>query len=192
MADASGEPLRQLQSPFLSLPAELVIEVIGQLSAHNRDLCSLARACRLVKPICEKFIYSQIQLRDTAELKAICDAFGAQHQRAKAVRTLNIVYKHNRNLANTVEDRNRFNRYVKLMTNLRTWHIESPFDNGDWHAPGSTEWVERDMQIFRQALELSCLRQGQPPHDNVGLAKLQKRMCDTSNAIPFAQASATD
>jgi hypothetical protein len=32
------------------------------------------------------------------------------------------------------------------------------------------------MQIFRQALELSCLHQGQPRLEDVGLAKLQKRM----------------
>jgi hypothetical protein len=174
MAATEHEPLRQLQSRFLSLPVELVIQTIACLAEDRLTLCALALTCRLVQPLCEELIYSSIDLRWTNELQEICHSFAKRPQRVEAVRKLQIVYKYHKRMAYTLEDRELLNRSIFKMKSLREWHIESPFDNFKWDDAGGNDWVMEDMEQFRQALEASSLRLGQPLLEDVGLSRLQK------------------
>lgn len=175
MAEMDGGTItRQLQSLFLRLPIELIIAVISHLSDDRATLCSFARTCRLVQPLCEDQIYRDVELQDTAKLEAICSAFARRPSRVEAVHTLKMVYKHHEHLDDTIDDREVLNNAIKYMKTLQEWHIESPFDNFLWEQAGGREWVERDMEVFRQALEATSLHVGVPPVEDVGLAKLKK------------------
>jgi hypothetical protein len=165
---------QQLQSLFLQLPTELIIETIAHLSCDRSSLCALARTSRFFQALCEKHLYSKIELLSTHDLAAIRHAFAKRPERAEAVQTLRILYKYNDDIAGTIEERQVFNEGVAKMKDLREWHIESPFDNFQWDEAGGNEWVQRDMETFRVALENASLRARQSPRRDVGLAKLEK------------------
>jgi hypothetical protein len=165
----------QLQSPLFALPAELILQTIAQLSEDYRTLCSLARTCRLVQPLCEEHIYATIELLSTDDLQAICDAFKKRPRRVESVRTLKMFYKYKDGMDSTMEDRELFNSYVSKLKALKEWEVESPFDNYKWEEAGGAEWVERDMEKFREAIETASLRQGQPLQQDIGLGKMEKR-----------------
>lgn len=179
MATSEDKVLRQVQSPFLALPMELVLETIAHLSQDRKTLCSLARTCRLVHPICERHIYTTIELLSTDDLQAICHAFAQRPKRIEAVHTLKILYKHHNHIAATIEDRQALNNRIPQMKALRAWHVESPFDNFKWEEIGGNEWVERDMDDFRRAIEKASLSQGLRSglfcSNDVGLARLEQR-----------------
>ncbi|KAF3032380.1 hypothetical protein E8E12_002518 [Didymella heteroderae] len=138
------------------LPNELTLAVVQQLANDNRTLCALARTCRGFQQLAEEHIYKTIKLRSVKDLQRIIAAFLARHERVRAVHTLKILYRWNENLQVSVERRKHFNECVAQMVNLREWHIESPYDNFKWEK-GGHEWVEGDMERFRQALERACV-----------------------------------
>ncbi|KAF2650502.1 hypothetical protein K491DRAFT_771004 [Lophiostoma macrostomum CBS 122681] len=174
MSFIEAEPRLQPQSRFLSLPAELIFATIEHLSNDRRTLCALARTCRLVHSYCEAHIYRTIELRETSDLEAICTAFASRPSRVAAVHKLGILYKHQkRRFGRSTNERTLFNECVSRMTALRDWHIESPFDNFKWGEPDSVEWVEKDMETFRQCLEKASLCQGRGLQQDVGLSKLE-------------------
>ena len=185
MPPIEAKPLRQPQSRFLSLPAELIFAIIAHLSDDRRTLCALARTCHLVHPHCEEYIYRTIELRETRDLEAICMAFNYRPERVAAVHKLGILYKHRKGrFGRSLVERHLFNGSVSRMTSLRDWHIESPFDNFKWGEPESVEWVEKDMESFRQCLEGASLREGQELQQDVGLAKLEKRTSTERRSHP--------
>lgn len=166
---------QQLQSPLFALPAELVLQTIAQLSEDHHTLCSLARTCRLVQPLCEEHIYATIELLSTDDLQAICDAFKKRPRRVESVRILKMFYKYKDGMDSTMEDRELFNSYISELKALKEWEVESPFDNYKWNEAGGAEWVERDMENFREAIESASLRQRQSLQKDVGLGKMEKR-----------------
>ncbi|KAF2021322.1 hypothetical protein BU24DRAFT_438464 [Aaosphaeria arxii CBS 175.79] len=174
-------PNHPAHSHFLSLPAELILTIITHLADDRPALCSLAQTCHYLKPLAEEHIYSTIELLSTDDLRAIITAFSRDPQRVGAVNTLKILYKHHDALSTTVEERQTFNRYVKQMKLLRDWHVESPYDNFKW-AHGGFEWVDEDMEEFRQSLESAALHSGQPLVEEIGLAKLEKLIIHSHGA----------
>ncbi|KAJ4339863.1 hypothetical protein N0V95_007658 [Ascochyta clinopodiicola] len=167
------------------LPNELTLAVVQQLAHDNRTLCTLAQTCRGFQQLAEEHIYKTIKLRSVRDLQRIISAFVSRHDRVRAVHTLKILYRWNEHLDVSLERRKAFNECVAQMVNLREWHIESPYDNFKWEK-GGHEWVEGDMERFRQALEKACVdgakekeRFAQDRHLNrslqrtVGLAQLE-------------------
>src|SRR5690242_17343947 len=138
------------------LPAELTLAVVQQLGRDKRTLCTLARTCRGFQPLAEELLYKTIRLRSVRDLQRIIVAFVARPDRVRAVHTLKILYRWNEHLDVSLERRKAFNECVAQMVNLREWHIESPYDNFKWEQ-GGHEWVEGDMERFRQALEKACV-----------------------------------
>ncbi|KAJ4986530.1 hypothetical protein SVAN01_07966 [Stagonosporopsis vannaccii] len=137
------------------LPAELTLAVVQQLAHHRRALCALARTCRGFQALAEELLYRTIRLRSVRDLQRIIAAFVARPDRVRAVHTLKILYRWNAHLDVSLERRKAFNECVAQMVSLREWHIESPYDNFKWEQ-GGHEWVEGDMERFRQALERAC------------------------------------
>lgn len=170
--------LAQAQCDFLSLPSELVLEVISHLSGDHRTLCNLALTCSILQPLCEDYIYSTISLLSTDDLHAINRSIVARPARIEAVRKLDVLYKYHNKLGASVVDRRIFNQWVRHMKNLKSWHVESPYDNFKWE-DGGDQWVGGDMEDFRKALENACLQQNKELDVNVGLAKLEKCKYDT-------------
>ena len=138
------------------LPNELTLAVVQHLAHDNRTLCTLAQTCRGFQQLAEEHIYKTIKLRSVRDLQRIISAFVARHDRVRAVHTLEILYRYNEHLDVSLERRRAFNECVAQMVNLRNWHIESPYDNFKWEK-GGHEWVEGDMERFRQALERACV-----------------------------------
>ncbi|KAJ4373518.1 hypothetical protein N0V86_007658 [Didymella sp. IMI 355093] len=138
------------------LPNELTLAVVQQLANDNRALCTLAQTCRGFQQLAEEHIYKTIKLRSVKDLQRIIAAFLARPDRVRAVHTLKILYRWTENLQVSLERRKSFNECVAQMVNLREWHIESPYDNFKWEK-GGHEWVEGDMERFRQALEKACV-----------------------------------
>ena len=138
------------------LPNELTLAVVQQLSNDNRTLCTLAQTCRSFQQLAEEHIYKTIKLRSVRDLQRIISAFVARHDRVRAVQTLKILYRWNEHLEVSLERRKAFNECVAQMVNLREWHVESPYDNFKWEK-GGHEWVDGDMERFRQALEKACV-----------------------------------
>jgi hypothetical protein len=138
------------------LPNELTLAVVQQLANDNRTLCTLAQTCRGFQQLAEEHIYKTIKLRSVKDLQRIIAAFLARPDRVRAVHTLKILYRWTENLQVSLERRKSFNECVAQMVNLREWHIESPYDNFKWEK-GGHEWVEGDMERFRQALEKACV-----------------------------------
>lgn len=138
------------------LPNELTLAVVQQLAHDKRTLCTLAQTCRGFQQLAEEHIYKTIKLRSVRDLQRIISAFVARHDRVRAVHTLKILYRYNEHLDVSLERRRAFNECVAEMVNLREWHIESPYDNFKWEKDGH-EWVEGDMERFRQALEKACV-----------------------------------
>ncbi|KAF1925052.1 uncharacterized protein M421DRAFT_70940 [Didymella exigua CBS 183.55] len=138
------------------LPNELTLAVVQQLANDNRTLCTLAQTCRGLQRLTEEHIYKNIKLRSVRDLQRIISAFVARHERVRAVHTLKILYRWTDHLQVSLERRKAFNECVAQMVNLREWHIESPYDNFKWEK-GGHEWVEGDMERFRQALEKACV-----------------------------------
>ena len=138
------------------LPNELTLAVVQHLAHDNRALCTLAQTCRGFQQLAEEHIYKTIKLRSVRDLQRIISAFVARHDRVRAVHTLDILYRYNEHLDVSLERRRAFNECVAQMVNLRNWHIESPYDNFKWEK-GGHEWVEGDMERFRQALERACV-----------------------------------
>ena len=138
------------------LPNELSLAVVQQLAGDKRTLCTLAQTCRGFQQLAEEHIYKTIKLRSVRDLQRIISAFAARHDRVRAVQTLKILYRWNEQLQVSVERRKAFNECVAQMVNLREWHVESPYDNFKWEK-GGHEWVEGDMERFRQALEKACV-----------------------------------
>ncbi|KAF2703405.1 hypothetical protein K504DRAFT_392437 [Pleomassaria siparia CBS 279.74] len=171
MTTTTNSQNSQQQSRLLSLPAELLIEVISHLSEERKALCALARTCRSLQPFCEELIYTVIELLETSDLSHILEAFSRRFERIAAVHTLRILYKFHKGLATTVNERMAFNACVGEMKNLTEWHVESPYDNFKWE-DGGNEWVERDMDVFRTALEKASLATSLQAES--GLAKLSK------------------
>ena len=176
MARINGRINPQLQSRLLSLPTELVIQVVSELSEDRSSLCSLAQTCRRLHPLCEEHIYAIIILLSTDDLRAILNAFSRRFERIAAVHTLKILYKFHEELAATVEERKAFNTCIGHMTGLKDWHVESPYDNFKWES-GGDNWVEHDMVDFQLALEKASSHAslGQRFLADVALAKLSKR-----------------
>lgn len=138
------------------LPNELTLAVVQQLANDNLTLCTLAQTCRGFQHLAEEHIYKTIKLRSVKDLQRIITAFVSRPERVRAVHTLKILYRYNENLQVSLERRKKFNECVAQMINLREWHIESPYDNFKWEK-GGHEWVEGDMERFRQALEKACV-----------------------------------
>ncbi|XPS81065.1 hypothetical protein M3J09_013008 [Ascochyta lentis] len=138
------------------LPNELTLAVVQQLANDNRTLCTLAQTCRGFQQLAEEHIYKTIKLRSVRDLQRIISAFVSRHDRVRAVHTLKILYRYNEHLDVSLERRKAFNECVAQMVNLREWHVESPYDNFKWEK-GGHEWVEGDMERFRQALEKACV-----------------------------------
>lgn len=165
--------LRQPQSRLLSLPLELLIEILGHLADDRRTLCALARTSRLLQPFSEDQIYHTVELFSTDDLQTICHALSQSRRRVEAVHRLKILYKWHNQLTATTQNRSAFNRFVAQMKALQEWHIESPCDNNQWTTEAGAQWVQQDMDTFRQALEASSLQEELVPAKDVGLAKLQ-------------------
>lgn len=142
------------------LPNELTLAVVQQLANDRRTLCTLAQTCRGFQQLAEEHIYKTIKLRSVQDLQRIISAFIARHDRVRAVQTLKILYRWNEHLDVSLKRRQAFNECVAGMVNLREWHIESPYDNFKWEK-GGHEWVEGDMERFRQALEKACVEGAQ-------------------------------
>ena len=182
-----SEPRMQPDSRFLSLPAELIFAIVAQLSYDRHALCQLAQTCRLIHPCCEEHIYHTIELLRTRDLVAICKAFHSRPQRIAAVHKLGILYKYQRGIGRSSAVRKVFNGCLSKMTALREWCIQSPFDNFKWGTAASKEWVEGDMESFRQCLEKASLRNEQALQGNIGLSRLEKctsAHCGALRCIP--------
>lgn len=175
-----------LSSAYHHLPNELTIIVLEQLSGDNKTLCNLARTSRDLRQLAEEQLYKTIALHSVEDLHAIIEAFSRRNERVRAVQTLKILYRYvSAHLQNSVETRRTFNGFVAQMVHLREWHVESPYDNFKWEK-GGHEWVEKDMESFREALEKACVegpqeearimnkqRLGNSLDRTVGLALLQ-------------------
>jgi hypothetical protein len=173
------------------LPPELVVQIISHLAA-DRDrpaLCSLARTCRLLQVECEKHIYATIELFSARNLYAILKALEGRNDRMKVIETLRILYRFDPTLGATTTHRGVFNMLLPFMTALKNLHIESPFDNFKWGDAPGRQWVELDMENYREAIEGASLKQkdmggmiggnGRPVRQlafngNAGLAKLER------------------
>ncbi|KAF2800423.1 hypothetical protein K505DRAFT_263974 [Melanomma pulvis-pyrius CBS 109.77] len=172
---------QQQQSRFLSLPTELIIDVVSYLSDDCPALVSLACTCRRLQPLAEELIYAVIELRSTDDLHDLLNAFSRRFERIAAVRTLKILYEYHPSLATTVEERNAFNACLGEMKGLKDWHVESPYDNYKW-TEGGNEWVEQDMESFRTALEKVSYSLGQSLQVDLGLAQLNKLILHSHGA----------
>ncbi|CAO2647081.1 Nn.00g080030.m01.CDS01 [Neocucurbitaria sp. VM-36] len=140
------------------LPNELALLVFDHLTDDNGTLCTLARTCRGMQHLAEERIYKTIELLSVKDLHAIIRAFTCRRERVRAVQTLKILYQYRPGELNDSEEtRSAFNECVAHMVNLRDWHIESPYDNFHWEKAGGNDWVERDMERFRCALEAACV-----------------------------------
>jgi len=160
---------------LLELPGELVVYIVAHLALDKHTLCSLARTCRLLQVECEKHIYDTLPLLSTDHLRAIIEAFTSRPERIASVETLRILYRFHRGLGTTADERSAFNRCVAAMTQLRHWHIESPYDNFKWQHGGG-EWVTKDMDEFRKAIEAASLHADNmmvKTQQDIGLAKLE-------------------
>ncbi|KAF2191884.1 hypothetical protein K469DRAFT_555695 [Zopfia rhizophila CBS 207.26] len=163
----------QPQTRFLSLPSELVLATISHLSDDRNTLVSLARTCRILQPISEEYLYDTIELLSTRDLHDLTIAFNSRPARVEAVHTLKILYKFHNDLSATLAARCNFNVWIKRMTGLRDWTVESPYDNFEWNK-GGHEWVFGDMVEFCMALETASLRNEKALLEGCGLAKLEK------------------
>lgn len=165
------------------LPDELLIQIVSYLAADKPTLCALALTCRFFQVEAEKHIYTNIQLLSTNDLHAIINAFTRRLDRVASVETLGILYRFHDGLGATADDRAEFNACVANMKALRNWEIESPYDNYKWDN-GGDEWVLKDMEEFRKALERASLQamagKLTEPAD-VGLSKLERRMFLSTN-----------
>ncbi|CAI6294813.1 unnamed protein product [Periconia digitata] len=158
---------------LLHLPAELVVSIVAHLAQEKETLCSLARTCHLLQNECEKHIYTTINLLSTDDLRDIIDAFDARPERIASVQNLHIAYSYHAGLQATLQERMHFNAYLHKMKALRSWYVESPFDNFRWNENGGHEWVEQDMEEFCTALHKSCSPMANPQQP-IGLSKLEK------------------
>jgi hypothetical protein len=174
MSDTQTYAHAQAQSVFLSLPTELILEIIAHLDGDRKTLCNLAQTCRIVHPFCEKHIYADIELVSTDDLSDICYAFSKRRERIEAVQSLKILYKYHDGIANTLKERMVFNDCIRRMKALRAWHIESPFDNFKWGDAGGAEWVHTDMEVFRRSLARRSMFNGNSQEHEVALARLEK------------------
>lgn len=141
-----------------SLPTELVLLVVEYLATDYSALATLAVTCRALQHLAEEQLYGTIELDTVRDLEAVIAAFTARRERARVVQSLKIQYQYRpEHLDGTVELRKTFNACIAQMVNLREWHIESPYDNYHWDkGSGGHEWVARDMETFREALEAAC------------------------------------
>jgi hypothetical protein len=148
-----------LSCASLSLPNELALIVIDYLEDDNKTLCSLAGTSRGLQHLAEEKLYKTIALLSVKHLQTIIEAFTYRHERVRAVQTLKILYQYKpEDLDDSSETRTTFNECVAHMVNLREWHIESPYDNSSrWEVAGGKQWVQHDMQRFRDALEVACV-----------------------------------
>jgi len=148
-----------LASAQNSLPTELVILIVDQLSDDNQALCTLARTSRALQQLAEEQIYKTIQLFTVKDLHNIVQAFTYRHDRVRAVHILKLQYQYDeKDLGENIDIRKTFNECIAHMVNLREWHIESPYDNCHWdEGLGPEQWVEGDMERFRAVLESACL-----------------------------------
>jgi hypothetical protein len=139
------------------LPNELTLLVVDHVAHDRAALCALAQTCRGLQHLAEAHLYRTLELLSVTDLDVIIAAFAARRERARAVHTLKILYRYREtDLQVSMEKRTAFNECVARMVNLREWHIESPYDNFQWEE-GGQEWVEGDMERFRQALETACV-----------------------------------
>lgn len=172
---------RSNPSSLFYLPDELLVQVVAHLAGDAQTLCSLARVCRFFQIEAEKHIYTKIELLSTNRLHAIIEAFTRRYDRVAFVATLKILYRFHDGLGATADERAVFNACVGGMKALRTWEIESPYDNYKWNE-GGDEWVLKDMAKFRTHLETAGLQAAAGsltgPGD-VGLSKLERRTSTT-------------
>ncbi|OAG04822.1 uncharacterized protein CC84DRAFT_1093895, partial [Paraphaeosphaeria sporulosa] len=163
------------------LPDELLVQLVSHLAGDAQTLCSLARVSRFFQIEAEKHIYTKIELLSTNDLHAIIEAFTRRFDRVASVETLKILYRFHGGLGATADERAVFNACVGGMKALRSWEIESPYDNYKWDE-GGDEWVLKDMEKFRAHLETASLKAAAGsltgPGD-VGLAKLQRLVIHT-------------
>ncbi|KAF2871142.1 hypothetical protein BDV95DRAFT_495210 [Massariosphaeria phaeospora] len=172
MASTTSATAHPQARPLLALPTELILQIVAHLAVDNKGLCSLARTCKTLQPLCEDHIYTTIELLSTSNLRDIIEAFARRPERIEVVQTLKILYRFHNGLAATSEERQLFNACVAQMKKLRHWHVESPYDNFKWER-GGHEWVEQDMEEFRKALEKASLHTGQALLEDVGMAQLE-------------------
>jgi len=180
--------LRAEKNHGLSLPNELALLIIDQIALEDDKqlLCALARSCRGLQQLAEERLYRTVDLVSVTNLRAIIAAFTSRPARVRAVQSLRILYQYKpSDLSRTEGSRTTFNECIARMVNLRTWHIESPYDNFHWETGGKA-WVDGDMETFRCALENACThgpeeaeriasgkRLGKSLERTVGLALLQ-------------------
>ncbi|KAH7413958.1 hypothetical protein DE146DRAFT_762463 [Phaeosphaeria sp. MPI-PUGE-AT-0046c] len=146
------------------LPTELVILIVEHLANDCSTLARLARTCRALQALAEQQLYKTISLLTVRDFDTIIRAFIGRPDRIRAVHTLRLQYHYSpEDLNDTLDTRCIFNAYVANMVNLREWNIESPYDNNShWtDGEGPKQWVKKDMNDFRGALERAC--QDGPP-----------------------------
>ncbi|KAJ4346422.1 uncharacterized protein N0V89_010351 [Didymosphaeria variabile] len=166
---------RSKPNSLFYLPDELLVHVVSHLASDAQTLCALARTCRFFQIEAEKHIYTKIGLLSTDDLHAIIEAFTRRFDRVASVETLKILYRFHGGLGATADERSVFNACVGHMRALRSWEIESPYDNYKWDE-GGDEWVLKDMENFRMHLEKASLKavagSMNEPGD-VGLSRLE-------------------
>lgn len=165
---------------LLDLPLEVVVLVIDCYTDDRLDkqtLCALACTCKVLQAECEKKIYQKLHIESYDDLYNILGAFAGRPERLAIVETLRILYTFRDQYRATLEARQTLYRYMTKMTALKTFHVESPYDNFDWHKGGDM-WVNQDMEAFRQALEKASLHADNgrlTQNEHIGFSKLEKR-----------------
>ncbi|KAL5411391.1 hypothetical protein PMIN06_001561 [Paraphaeosphaeria minitans] len=178
---AATQIVRNNPNSLFYLPDELLVQVVSHLAGDAQTLCSLARVSRFFQIEAEKHIYTNIELLSTNHLHAIIEAFTRRFDRVAYVETLKILYRFHGGLGATADERAVFNSCVGGMKALRSWEIESPYDNYKWDE-GGDEWVLKDMEKFRAHLEAASLEVAAGSltrRGDVGLSKLERLVIHT-------------
>ncbi|KAL5113586.1 hypothetical protein ACEQ8H_008534 [Pleosporales sp. CAS-2024a] len=177
-----------LASAHSSLPTELVRLVVEHLSHDTKALCVLARTNRALQQLCEEQIYRKIELCTMLDVHNIVEALNRRRERARAVHTLKLQYEYDKNhVDDNVAIRATFNDCIARMVNLREWYVESPYDNCHWDdGEGPEQWVQRDMERFRTALELACT-QGPVQSTRIAAARQLNKVVERTVALALLE-----
>lgn len=188
---ANPSPGNLQRSILSALPAEIIVHIIGYVAADPPTLCSLACTCSLFQVECEKHIYKNIDLFVDDHVDILFSVVSRRPARLTYVEVL-LMYgvQPERDIDPDLPFRRGFNSYISLMTSLKEWYIESPFDNFKWGTDSAREWVEKDMDQFQKALaaaswiksDIANMQQsfglqhgGLIRQHDIGLSKLEKR-----------------
>lgn len=184
-----GSLLRAEKNHGLSLPNELALLIVEQIAlADDRPLlCALARTCRGLQELAEERLYRDLNLVSVDSLHAIVNALHIRPARRRAVQSLRILYQYKpSDLCQNESARRLFNQLIFQMVNLRTWHIESPYDNFHWGTAGGEVWVNEDMQAFCRALESACT-QGAIESDRITSASRLRKSLERTVSLALLQ-----